>query len=174
MNIFFYRSFSALTFMKVFFCGLGATLVMDFLNKVGALLGWVYRMDLNFLGCVFNGWINGVYEFKTPAELLASGGTKLQGMVGHYLIGVFFAILLFIVSRIFLLNKREVAAAALVLGLSAAVFSLIIIFPSTGLGIYGWKGGMGLFGTSLYNHLAYGFGLAIFFHFTHLVDVNKS
>ncbi|MCY4044216.1 MAG: DUF2938 family protein [Cellvibrionales bacterium] len=155
--------------VKVISSGIGATFLMDLFNKLGALLGWVYRMDLTFLGCVFNGWINGVYTYKSPAELLESGGTKAQGMFGHYLIGIIFSFFLYFLLRRFRLNENEIYTTAIILGLSATIFSLILIFPTTGFGLFGWKVGMGLLGSSIFNHVGFGFGLAIFYR---LFDLN--
>ena len=114
--------------------GIGATLMMDLWNL---FLKRAFRIpSLNY--CLLGRWLWHMPEGKLRHASIAAAAQKpfecTVGWIGHYSIGVVFA-LVFVVLASGDWLERPTALPALLYGLATVVFPFFIMQPSLGLGM---------------------------------------
>lgn len=153
--------------------GIGATFSMDFFNKIGFHLGYINPISLDFIGGLMYAWFNGEFFFEKPMDVVAFGGTRKLGLFSHYLIGIAFAFLYYLIARMFKFTKPEIYISSLIFGVSTSIVSLLFIFPSVGIGYYGRDMGFPPLVSSIYNHIAFGVGMSASFWLYYKFEKNS-
>ncbi len=144
--------------------GAAATIVMDLLNAVAAWAGAVERMNPRLTGRLADGWVRGKFLYRGLAEVADVPGALLKGITAHYVIGAAFG-LCFAWFLAVLGRARAGVALPLFYGLCTTAASLLVLFPSVGIGFFAAHAPdpYALVGASTLNHLFYGLGLALAF-----------
>ena len=142
--------------------GLLGTLVMDFLNHLFARLGILLKIDVRIIGRMFAGWADGRFRYSHPSEMQQVPNEKLYGYITHYAIGVGLAIPFVLGWAIFVGGPLS-PVWALIYGVATTVASVFLVYPSMGLGLFGWRSPEGIRAplSSLANHFFFGLGMAI-------------
>jgi len=142
--------------------GLLGTLVMDFLNHLFARLGILLKIDVRMIGRMFAGWADGRFRYSHPSEMQQVPNEKLYGYITHYAIGVGLAIPFVLGWAIFVGGPLS-PVWALIYGVATTVASVFLVYPSMGLGLFGWRSPEGIRAplSSLANHFFFGLGMAV-------------
>jgi len=142
--------------------GIAGTLVMDVMNHVLSRMGVVLNIDIRMIGRVSAGWMHGRFRYRCPQEIEEAGGEWVLGYVTHYSISVLFA-LIYVLGWHFLIGGPLSVGWALVYGIATTIASQCLVFPSMGLGLFGWQSPHGLRAplSSLANHTFFGIGMAL-------------
>ena len=142
--------------------GLLGTLVMDSLNHLFARLGILLKIDVRMIGRMFAGWADGRFRYSHPSEMQQVPNEKLYGYITHYAIGVGLAIPFVLGWAIFVGGPLS-PVWALIYGVATTVASVFLVYPSMGLGLFGWRSPEGFRAplSSLANHFFFGLGMAV-------------
>jgi len=142
--------------------GLLGTLVMDSLNHLFARLGILLKIDVRMIGRMFAGWADGRFRYIHPSEMQQVPNEKLYGYITHYAIGVGLAIPFVLGWAIFVGGPLS-PVWALIYGVATTVASVFLVYPSMGLGLFGWRSPEGFRAplSSLANHFFFGLGMAV-------------
>ena len=142
--------------------GLLGTLVMDSLNHLFARTGMILRIDVGMIGRMSAGWASGRFSYSHPGEMQQVAYEKLYGYITHYLIGVGLAIP-FVLGWDIFVGGPVSPAWTLTYGVATTVASVFFVYPSMGLGVFGWRSPEGIKAplSSLANHFFFGLGMAI-------------
>ena len=142
--------------------GLLGTLVMDSLNHLFARLGILLKIDVRMIGRMSAGWANGRFRYRHPDEMKQVANELLYGYITHYAIGVGLAIPFALGWAIFVGGPVS-PSWALIYGVATTVASVFFVYPSMGLGLFGWRSPEGIRAplSSLANHFFFGLGMAV-------------
>jgi len=142
--------------------GLLGTLVMDSLNHLFARLGILLKIDVRMIGRMFAGWADGRFRYRHPDEMKQVANELLYGYISHYAIGVGLAIPFVLGWAIFVGGPLS-PVWALIYGVATTVASVFLVYPSMGLGLFGWRSPEGFRAplSSLANHFFFGLGMAV-------------
>lgn len=148
-------------YLYAMLCGFIATATMDVLNYLGALSGLIGQMDHSITGRLADGWISGRFVYDNFAQVPEVQHAFTKGIFAHYFIGIVCAGGFLYLS--YRWRLRRGLGLAIIFGLATSVFSLLLLFPSVGLGAFAMNAPHGsmLVRSSLFNHLFYGIGLFI-------------
>jgi len=142
--------------------GVLGTIAMDLLNHLLARTGLILKIDVRMIGRMSAGWFRGRFRYRNPAEMVQIANELLFGYLTHYAIGVGLAIpFVFAWSRLFV--KPLSPEWILTYGVATTVASVLVVYPSMGLGVFGMRAPEGIRAplSSLANHFFYGAGMAI-------------
>ena len=108
------------------------------------------------------GWANGRFRYRHPDEMKQVANELLYGYITHYAIGVGLAIPFALGWAIFVEGPVS-PSWALIYGVATTVASVFFVYPSMGLGLFGWRSPEGIRAplSSLANHFFFGLGMAI-------------
>ena len=142
--------------------GVLGTLVMDSLNYLFARIGVISKIDVRIIGRMSLGWAQGRFRYSHPDEMECAPNEILYGYFTHYAIGVGLAIP-FMLGWNILVGGPVSIVWTFVYGVATTVASLFIVYPSMGLGIFGWRSPEGIKSplSSLANHTFFGVGMAV-------------
>jgi len=142
--------------------GLLGTLLMDSLNHLFAQYGIILKIDVRMIGRMSAGWANGRFRYRHPDEMKQVANELLYGYISHYAIGVGLAIPFVLGWAIFVGGPLS-PVWALIYGVATTVASVFLVYPSMGLGLFGWRSPEGFRAplSSLANHFFFGLGMAV-------------
>jgi uncharacterized membrane protein YeaQ/YmgE (transglycosylase-associated protein family) len=142
--------------------GVLGTLVMDSLNHLFARTGILSKIDVGMIGRMAVGWARGRFRYGHPSEMKQVANEKLYGYGTYYTIGVSLAIP-YVLGWDLLVGGPASPIWAFAYGVSTTVASYFFVYPSMGLGAFGWRSPEGIRApiSSLANHLFYGVGMAV-------------
>ncbi len=140
--------------------GVAATVTMDVLGTVARRIGLAAGAKGQWVGRWYLGIARGQFVHSNIAAAPEQAGEKRAALIGHYAIGIALAVL-YVVGAGWLGVSPGVFLVALSYGFATCVFPWFLVFPALGFGVFGLRGPpeLGLFTSSLLNHLSYGFGL---------------
>ena len=142
--------------------GVFGTIMMDILNHLFARAGIVLKIDLSMIGRMSTGWVHGRFLYRHPCEMQQVAYEKLYGYITHYAIGVGLTIP-FVLGWDLFIGGAVSPVWALVYGVATTVASVFFVYPSMGLGVFGWRSPEGIKAplSSLANHFFFGLGMAV-------------
>jgi hypothetical protein len=147
--------------------GVLSTLIMDLDSLVGYRKGYAGsppRTGFHLIGRWFGHLLRGKLTHKTILDTPPLPHEVQLGLVVHYVIGAFLGALYFAVLLAFSITPTLITALAF--GVATTVFTWFFLHPCWG---YGWLGahakGMRLTYFSLFNHITFGLGLALWTYF---------
>ena len=122
----------------------------------------ISKIDMAMIGRMSAGWIRGRFRYRHPGEMKQVANERLCGHATHYTIGVGLAVA-YVLGWDLLVGGPASPVWALAYGVATTVASLFFVFPSMGLGVFGWQSPEGIRAplSSLANHLFFGMGMAI-------------
>jgi len=141
--------------------GVLGTLVMDSLNHLFARTGILLRIDVGMIGRMSAGWAHGRFHYRQPSEMEQVANERLYGYITHYTIGVGLAVP-FVLGWDLLVGGVASPLWAIAYGVATTVASVFFVYPSMGLGVFGWRSPEGIRAplSSLANHFFFGLGMA--------------
>jgi hypothetical protein len=88
-------------------------------------------------------------------------GERLLGFAAHYAIGIVLVVMYF--GLLAVAHARPTVLSAVLYGTATTVLPWFLMFPSQGMGWLGWKapGDTHLARASLFNHVVFGLGIAL-------------
>ena len=142
--------------------GVLGTLMMDSLNLLFARAGLLSKIDVGMIGRMTRGWARGRFRYGHPSEMEQDTNEMFYGYIMHYTIGVGLAVS-YVHGWDILVGGPASPAWALVYGVATTVVSYFIVYPSMGLGVFGWRSPEKIksFLSSLANHLFFGVGISV-------------
>ncbi|MFC2084162.1 DUF2938 family protein [Bacteroidota bacterium] len=142
--------------------GVLGTLVMDSLNHLFARTGMLSKIDIGMIGRMSAGWARGRFRYRHPGEMEQVENELLYGYITHYTIGVGLAVA-YVFGWDLLVGGPVSPIWAIAYGVATTVASHFLVFPSMGLGVFGWRSPEGIRSplSSLANHLFFGLGMAV-------------
>jgi len=142
--------------------GVLGTLVMDSLNHLFARTGILLRIDVGMIGRMSAGWAHGRFHYRQPSEMEQVANERLYGYITHYTIGVGLAVP-FVLGWDLLVGGVASPLWAIAYGVATTVASVFFVYPSMGLGVFGWRSPEGIRAplSSLANHFFFGLGMAV-------------
>ncbi len=142
--------------------GVLGTLMMDILNHLFAQVGMISKIDVRIIGRMAAGWTKGRFRYNHPDEIACIPNEKVYGYLTHYAIGVGLAIP-FVFGWAIFIGGPVSPVWALTYGFATTVASVFFVYPSMGLGVFGWRSPEGIRAplSSLANHFFFGIGMAI-------------
>lgn len=142
--------------------GVLGTLVMDSLNHLFARTGMLLKIDMRMIGRMSMGWAHGRFRYRSPSEMEQVANEMLYGYVTHYTIGVGLAVP-YVLGWDLLVGGTASPVWALAYGIATTVASVFFVYPSMGLGVFGWRSPEGIRAplSSLANHFFFGLGMAV-------------
>ena len=142
--------------------GVLGTIMMDFLNHLFAQAGMLLRIDVRMIGRMSAGWAHGRFCYSHPGEMRQVANEKLYGYITHYAIGVGLAIP-FVLGWDIFVGGPSSPVWALIYGVATTIASVFFVYPSMGLGLFGWRSPEGIRAPlySLANHFFFGLGMAV-------------
>jgi hypothetical protein len=145
--------------------GILATVTMDVVAVIALRFGIAGRgsrrtgPDLigRWVGYLFQGKFRHIDILQTPPLR----GELLLGLAAHYSIGIVLTLLY--VGLLILAHATPTALSAILYGTATTVFPWFLMFPSQGMGWFGRDapGDAHLPWISLFNHIVFGLGLAL-------------
>ena len=144
-----------------FVAGVLGTLAMDFLNNLAARTGVFLKIDVAMIGRMAVGWTHGRFRYGHPDEMEKVPNEMIYGYLAHFAIGVALAVP-FVIGWNLVVGGPTSPVWAVLYGVATTAASFFFVYPSMGLGVFGWRSPerMKAFITPLANHLFYGVGLA--------------
>lgn len=148
-------------FIKIIMIGVGATLLVDIWIYLLSLFN-IKSLDYRFVGRWIGNFSKGIFYHKNIIRTKPVKAELLIGWSAHYLIGIGFAVILFITYGKNWINNPELLSAVLY-GIITAAAPFFIMQPAFGFGVASSK----LPGPnmkrlkSLGTHVIYGVGLYI-------------
>jgi len=118
--------------------GVLGTLVMDFLNHLFARTGMLLKIDVGMIGRMSAGWAHGRFRYRHPGEMQQIANELLYGYITHYTIGVGLSIP-FVFGWAIFVGGPVSPVWALTYGVATTVASVLFVYPSMGLGLFGWR-----------------------------------
>ena len=145
--------------LRVFFIGVGATIVMDLWALSLKQLG-IQSLKYAFVGRGIGHLPQGQWTHASIAKAAPIRGELWIGWFAHYSVGVTFAALLLAVYGLEWARKPTVLPA-LIVGIVTVVAPLFILQPALGAGIASYKTPKPVFNSikSLTTHTVFGLGL---------------
>jgi uncharacterized membrane protein YeaQ/YmgE (transglycosylase-associated protein family) len=142
--------------------GVLGTIMMDFLNHLFARGGMLLKIDVRMIGRMSAGWLHGRFRYRNPSEMQQVAYEKLYGYITHYAIGVGLAIP-FVLGWVMFVGRPVSPLWTLIYGVATTVASVFFVYPSMGLGVFGWRSPEGIKAplSSLANHFFFGLGMAV-------------
>lgn len=142
--------------------GVLGTLAMDLLNNLAARTGMFLKIDVAMIGRMAAGWTRGRFRYGNPDEMEQVPNELIYGYFTHFAIGVSLAVPFVLVSH-FLVGGSASPISAVFYGVTTTLASFFFVYPSMGLGVFGWRSPERIraFITPLANHFFYGVGLAV-------------
>ena len=142
--------------------GMLGTVVMDLLNALFARIGLISRIDVKMIGRMSAGWFRGQFRYGHPSAMEPVVNELAIGYVSHYLIGVCLAVP-FVICWGALVGTAVSPAWICAYGVATTVASVLVVYPSMGLGMLGRKAPEGVRAplSSLANHVFFGIGMAL-------------
>ena len=142
--------------------GILCTFVMDLLNHLFAQIGLLIRIDMGMIGRMSAGWAQGHFCYRHPGEMKQVANEMALGYLTHYTIGVGLAIPFMLGWDLFV-GGLVSPIWALIYGVATTVASVLFVYPSMGLGVFGRRSPEGIKAplSSLANHLFFGVGMAV-------------
>ena len=142
--------------------GAFGTITMDILNHLVARTGMILKIDVEMIGRMSTGWTRGRFRYSHPDEMQQVANERLFGYITHYAIGVGLAIPFVFCWGIFA-ERLPPPIWAITYGVATTVASVFFVYPSMGLGVFGWRSPEGIKAplTSLANHFFFGLGMAV-------------
>lgn len=142
--------------------GVLGTIVMDLLNHLFARGGFILRIDIRMIGRMSAGWARGRFCYSHPSEMVPVANETLIGYISHYAIGVCLAIP-FVLGWDLVVGSPVSPAWMFAYGVATTVASVLLVYPSMGLGVFGRKSPEGIRAplSSLANHIFFGVGMAL-------------
>jgi len=142
--------------------GVLGTIAMDLLNHLFARAGIILRIDVGMIGRMSAGWVRGRFWYSHPGEMVPVANEALIGHVSHYAIGVCLAVP-FVFGWALVVGGPVPPAWMFAYGAATTVASVLLVYPSMGLGVFGRKSPEGLRAplSSLANHIFFGVGMAL-------------
>ena len=113
------------------------------------------------IGRMAAGWTRGRFRYRHPDEMEQIPNEIFYGYLAHFAIGVGLAVP-FILCWDLWTGEPVSPGWAVLYGISTTAASFFFVYPSMGLGVFGWRSPEKIraFITHLANHLFYGVGLA--------------
>ena len=141
--------------------GVLGTIAMDLLNSLFARIGLILRIDVKMIGRMSAGWIRGRFCYSHPSEMVPAENEQAIGYISHYLIGVGLAVP-FVFGWSALVEGPVSPAWIFVYGVATTAASVLVVYPSMGLGLFGGRSPEGIRAplSSLANHTFFGAGMA--------------
>ena len=142
--------------------GVLGTLVKDSLNHLFFRTGMLLKIDMGMIGRMSAGWARGRFRYRQPSEMEQVANERLYGYITHYTIGVGFAVP-FVLGWDLLVGGVASPLWAIAYGVATTVASVFFVYPSMGLGVFGWRSPEGIRAplSSLANHFFFGLGMAV-------------
>jgi len=142
--------------------GVLGTLAMDSLNYFFARTGMLLKIEVGMIGRMSAGWVHGRFRYRDPSEMQLVANEKIFGYITHYTIGVCLAIP-FVLGWDLFIGGPASPVWALIYGVATTVASVFFVYPSMGLGLFGWRSPEGIRAplSSLANHFFFGLGMAV-------------
>ena len=145
--------------------GVLATVTMDVVAMIALRLGIAGEgprrtgPDLigRWIGYLFQGKFRHTDILQTPQLR----GELLLGFAAHYAIGI--ALTLLYLGVLIVLHAKPTAFSAILYGTATTILPWFLMFPSQGMGWLGWHtpGEVHLARASLFNHIVFGVGIAL-------------
>jgi Protein of unknown function (DUF2938) len=145
--------------------GILATFTMDVVAMMTLRLGIAGRAPRRTGPDLIGRWIGYLLQGKfRHTDILQTPplrGELLLGLVAHYSIGI--VLTLVYLSLLVGAHATPTALNAVLYGTATTVFPWFLMFPSQGMGWLGWDapGDAHLARSSLFNHIIFGLGLAL-------------
>ncbi len=135
---------------------------MDSLNHLFARTGMLSRIDVKMIRRMAAGWVRGRFCYRHPNDMKPVANEMLYGYFTHYAIGIGLA-LAFVVGWALVVGGPISPLWALAYGVATTAASWFLVYPSMGLGMFGWQSPDGIRAplSSLANHLCYAVGIAV-------------
>ncbi len=142
--------------------GIGATLVMDLWALLRQQLFGIAPTNWGMVGRWIGHMRNGRFSHSSIANADAVSGEKIIGWTAHYVIGIGYAVLLFLLFGEAWLFEPS-AGPALVLGIATVVAPFFVLQPGMGAGIAASKtpNPSAVRLHSVLNHAVFGLGLYV-------------
>ena len=142
--------------------GVLGTMAMDSMNHLLARTGLLVRIDMRSIGRMSSGWARGRFRYRHPGEMKEFANEVFCGYVAHYAIGVVLAIP-FLLGWDLLVGGLAPPLWTLAYGVATTSVSVIYVYPSMGLGLFGKLSPEGIRAplSSLANHFFFGVGMAV-------------
>ena len=142
--------------------GVLGTIAMDLLNILLARTGLILRLDVTMIGRMSAGWIHGRFSYGHPGEMEPVANELTIGYISHFLIGVGLAVP-FVFGWSALVGGPVSPAWIFAYGVATTAASVLVVYPSMGLGLFGRKSPDGVRAplSSLANHIFFGAGMAL-------------
>ena len=142
--------------------GVLGTVMMDLLNHLFARIGFISKIDVGMIGRMSAGWVRGRFRYRHPGEMRQVANEVLYGYLTHYAIGLGLAFI-YVLGWDLVVGGPASPIWALAYGVATTVASLFFVYPSMGLGMFGWRSPEGIKSplSSLANHLFFGVGMAV-------------
>ena len=142
--------------------GVLGTLVMDSLIHLLARIGILLKIDVRMIGRMSSGWANGRFSYRHPDEMKQVANALIYGYITHYTIGVALAVP-YVLGWDILVGGIASPIWTLAYGVATTVASVFFVYPSMGLGLFGWRSPEGIRAplSSLANHFFFGLGMAV-------------
>jgi hypothetical protein len=152
-------------FLTTLAVGILATMTMD----MGAILGLVLgiggrgprRAGPDLIGRWVGYLFRGKFRHDDILQTAPLPGEKVLGMVAHYSIGM--VLTLVYIGLLVVTHTAPNVVTAVIYGVGTTVFAWFLMYPSQGMGWLGRKAPREarMARMSLYNHLLFGLGLAL-------------
>ena len=140
--------------------GIGATLVMDLWALLRQQLFSIAPTNWGMVGCWIGHMRKGRFSHTSIANADAVSGEKIIGWTAHYVIGIGYAVLLFLIFGEAWLFEPTLGPAV-VLGIATVIAPFFILLPGMGAGVAASKtpnpNAVRLH--SVLNHAVFGLGL---------------
>ncbi|EZQ10540.1 DUF2938 family protein [Acinetobacter sp. Ver3] len=141
--------------------GLSATLIMDFLGWVRAMIFKIPSFNYAYLGRFFFLVKNKKYVYRNITEAPVHKFEYITGWVFHYITGIFFALIYTYIDNSH--TTLEAFISSILFGLSTAIIPFLVMQPILGFGFFASKTPNQWISikNSLVAHLNFGIGLFI-------------
>jgi len=149
---------------KVILSGVLATLTQDIANVILRAIGAYRGLPPEIVTKWFAYAMEGTFFHQRIDASPEIGGSLVQTMILHYLIGIGMALIFLLAIKP--MPRVNLTWAALVYGAITVAFPWFFMFPAMGYGFFGLGApeGLGAIQGALLTHLAFGVGLAWSFH----------
>jgi hypothetical protein len=153
------------TFLLSLIVGVLATLTLDVTSIIGFRLGIAgkgpRRSGPDLIGRWFGYMMRGKFKHTDIVETPALNGEAVLGLAAHYVIGILLTLLY--IGIVLVAHATPTIPSAVVFGAATVVFPWFIMFPSQGMGWLGRDapGDSHMTRTSLFNHILFGLGIAL-------------
>jgi len=145
--------------------GVLATLTMDVVAMIALRLGITGRGPRRTGPALIGRWIGYLFQGRfMHTDILQTPplrGERLLGFTAHYLIGIVLTIAY--LGLLVVVHATPTALSAILYGTATTVLPWFLMFPSQGMGWLGRNapGDAHLASTSLFNHVVFGLGIAL-------------